>query len=241
MKSLIITYKAFRIIPCKIRRSFPEQWHEVTPRQLIAIANMYKSNITDRRAAKLIFRLPWFVSRMLDKYETYVLLSQLDFVSDFKPHHSFIIPYLGSYYPPRPRLEHMTFGQFMFVDTYFGDYAQSNKTGDLCKFAAALYLRQGEKFSEANIVSRVDEFRHFPHIKLEAIAINYRLIREWITINYPILFRPNDKHVEPKTATGGWLRILESLVGDDVINTDKYVQMTVHQVLRFITKKIKGK
>ena len=92
---------------------------------------------------------------------------------------------------------------------------------------------------------------------LEAIAINYGLVREWLSDAYPLIFIKNEeKNQNPESsikypesspdsyrgqnpAHNSWIKIFESLIGDDIVNHDKYAALPIHNVLRFMSEKIK--
>ena len=53
---------------------------------------------------------------------------------------------------------------------------------------------------------------------------------------------PDEKKDEKKkenTKNTGWIKVFDSIVGDDIINSERYATMPVHNVFRYITRKIK--
>jgi len=51
---------------------------------------------------------------------------------------------------------------------------------------------------------------------------------------------PNKKEKPKNNTNNGWLNILENIIGDDIINQDKYSNLSLHSTLRFLTNKIKA-
>lgn len=233
-------YKLLGFIPYNVKRRVPERWDEVTPPVLKAIAALYSESISDRKAVRRIYNIPWLILMLLDNYEVYHLVVCLDFMSEFNPHHEFIVKSIGRFKAPMPKLAKMTFGQFMFVDTYWHDYAGGKNKASLAKFAAALMLKKNEEFKEDFIAERAPFFEHQNQDLLQALAINYRLVREWISKTYPVLFANRESGSGTKT-TRGWVEMFETIVGDDITNRHKYARMNVHEVLRFVQRKMKGK
>lgn len=248
MQQLTISYRLFGFIPLRFRRTIPERWEDLTHKQLSAIGSMYLEHVgNNARMAALIYTLPLFVAKKLSDFHLYKLLARLSFLSDFKPHSSFFIKKLKGYSSPRPRLENMSFGQFIFADTYFINYANTKDPILLAKMIAALYAPPGKPFCEGDIKERAKQMQTLPMATQQAVFINYRLIKEWLTQAYPLVFvkpyEPDEdtKKVEKKSTqnTGDWLKVFDNIVGDDIVNTDKYAIMPAHTVFRFITRKIK--
>jgi hypothetical protein len=71
------------------------------------------------------------------------------------------------------------------------------------------------------------------------------LILVWLQKCYPLIFQEkaetsqdlSSSDKQPKQSQ--WLKIFESLVGDDLINRDRYAELSVHAVLRYLTNKYK--
>ena len=230
----------------------PESWNEVTPAQLIAIATTYKGKISDVNFLHIMTGIKKRILRKLDPYHHYKLIELLDFIYDLKPFNSFIIKKLNiqgrSFFSPKPNLKNMTFGQFIFIDSYFANYQTTYHKSDMDNFLAALYLPTGEKFDENYLEKHSPLMAKVDTITREAILINYMLIKEWLTESYPLLFckreeddqqqkeKPENKKQHDSMA---WVKILESIVGDDIINHDRYTQVPLHNMLRFMTGKLK--
>jgi hypothetical protein len=244
MKLVELQFKTIGI-PRKISATLPERWDELTAKQLVLIARNYISTVEETEMLSGLLGLKKSIVVMLDNYQRFCIACELDFMEDFKPHYAFVIRELNRLACPRPRLEGMSFGQFMFADTYYEVAITSEDPGQLNKFIACLYLPEGKPFNEQLIEDRSDYVNLFfkPEEKT-AISLNYRLVKEWICERYPLLFRkPMAEHAETKKdknqVGSNWVKVYESLVGDDIVNQDNYSTLPVHTVFRYLTTKLK--
>jgi hypothetical protein len=136
----------------------------------------------------------------------------------------------------------------MYVDTYFEVSVLTDDNSQLAKFIGCLYLPDGKPFDEKLIQERAHYVCLFfrPEEKT-AISLNYRLVKEWLCSQYPLLFQapvPETSDLEETQSTknksgSDWVKVYESLVGDDIVNQDKYAELPLHTVFRYLTSKIK--
>lgn len=237
MNAIKVRYKCFGVW-LNYKGNLPGSWAELTPEQLITVGKNYLGEVEDDVMLSVMAGIPQYIIRRLDQYEKYVLATELDFMTDYKPLSHFIIPKAGILMAPAPRLEGMTFGQFIFVDTYYSNYLESGTEEDLNKFIGALYLPKNTEFKSENLLVQTLIASKVPLLVKHAISINYRLLKEFLTNAYPLIFH------KPKTGSAskrsdGWVKVFESVVGDDIVNEDKYAKLNVHTVMRWITKQIK--
>ena len=242
MKSIELQYKTLGITR-KISALLPERWDELTADQLVLISRNYITPVEEAEMLCGILGIKKSIAARLDNFQRFCIALELDFMDDFKPHYAFVIRKLNGLNAPRPRLEGMSFGQFMFVDSYYEVAITSEDPEHLKKFIACLYLPEGKPFSEQLIEDRADYVKLFfkPEEKT-AISLNYRLVKEWICERYPLLFRkPISEAVAEQSRSQGsnWVKVYESLVGDDIVNQDKYSALPVHTVFRYLTTKLK--
>jgi len=107
----------------------------------------------------------------------------------------------------------------------------------LSKFIACWY-RPG-LFKESEINTRAEIIARQPLVTQEAIYINYFLIREWYTTEYPEVFRPAEDQTKKEKST--WLDIYDAIVGDDIVKEQEYAELPISTVLRYLDKRIKNK
>ena len=259
MKQISLQYQLLGF-KYNISTSLPESWSELTPKQLIAVAKNHSVDANETLLLAALLGIKEKHARRMDDYQRFCIARELKFMQDFKPMYSFIIRAIKGLSAPRPRLEGMSFGQFMYVDTYHEVAVMADDPAKLNKFVACLYLPDGESsnlyrpdnndvsFNEKLIQDRADHVALFllPEEKT-AISLNYRLVKEWICKQYPLLFQvpPQDRqdneqtHSTEKKRGSDWVKVYESLVGEDIVNQQKYAELPVHTVFRFLTQKLK--
>lgn len=228
------------LIKRKFTRQAPERWSEINAGQLIAIGMMYLGKTTDEDFLSRFLDIPKRICRKLDSFQIYCLVDVANFMSDFKPRENFIIKKVSGGIPPAAKLNKLSFGRFIFIDTYFNDYAiEGNDENALNKFIATLYWPARQKFNEELIQDRANQIAQInPNIK-QAIAINYRLVKDWLALSYPAIFTSKASTNPERKKDNVWLKVYDSIVGDDLINHEKYAHLSLHDALRFITRKIK--
>ena len=253
MKEVTIQYYPFKRINYSryITGHFPQDWNELSPGQLIAISCMLKDSIPDDKFLSIMSGIKLKTIRRLDQYQLYKIGELLQPFEDIKPFHEFIIKTIEidsiELHCPKPKLSNMSFGQFMFCDTYFYNYLEKPHIDQLNKFIASVYLPANTAFTEFSTTKYLDDIAKLDYVLKEAVVINYTLIREWIETSYPLIFvKPTPEQLElQKSSSGkkphnnGWIIIYENLMGDDIVNHDKYASIPLHNVLRFLTRRIK--
>lgn len=229
----------------RFKRQLPERWEEVSAKQLIAIAHLSIGDIDDNAFFSQLCDVPVKFVKRLGDFQKWMIGQQLLFTSGYEPWYKFILK-LPGLAPPRPRMEGMTFGQLMFVDTFYGDWIEDPSDDNLNKFVGSVYIPAGEKFDSEKVGQYSENAAQLQQAERIAVTLNYRLLKEWLTNLYPTIFvRPEedpdeDKHKKTSVKnTGGWLVIFESIVGDDIIHQEEYFELSAHTVLRFMAKKIK--
>lgn len=255
MEKLILEYRPFPFLKytLKINGLFPAAFSELKPNQLIAIARLLNQTISDTDFLNTMTGFKKYMINKLDEYQRFQLMSLFEPFTEVTPYNVFIIPHIDSsgirYFSPKPKLARMKFAQFIFAESYFVSYQTDKKPIDLYKFVASLYLPHSRIFNEDEVSA--GEF-YFGKVKpeiLEAVVINYVLIKEWLSNVYPMVFQKEQEHDEdyelqkkslkkPNTDSG-WLKIYESVVGDDLVNHERYSKLPLHNVLRWMSKKIK--
>jgi len=255
MKEIDAKYRVLGIFPCTIHGQIPESWDDVTPVQLIAISNMISMGQTQLKSLAEITSLPYRIIRKLSDFEIFNILQPLSFISDYRPRNCFILPSFGHLLAPRHKLENVTWGQFIYIEHYFDNIMAAEKINDddLNNFITHLYLPKGEAFNHEDCVQRASSkpLTSASFNKKYAVVLNYRLIREWLATIYKLIFQkklasrnPQQETSNQKPATrnqkpGSWTSVHDQIVGDDIINREKYADLNVHIVFRFLTKKIK--
>jgi len=253
MRKVTIQYQPFKWLKSYNRYhigNFPSEWKETTPKQIIAIACLNKRSISDVHFLSAMTGLSLRKIKLLDDYQRFMLIELFDEFNSDKPYNEFIIQTLDCkstiLLSPKPLLKGMSFGQFIYVDTYFTNYQKSSDLSDLNKFIAAAYLSYGQRFAEHIVDINHKWVNNIDLLTKEAIVINYHLIRDWLTTVYPLIFsKSTEKETEEKKPkkkikdNNTWIKIYDNIVGDDIVNHKKYSNLPLHTVFRFLTDKIK--
>jgi hypothetical protein len=247
MKQISIQYQKLGI-KRKISASLPERWSELSAEQLIAVSRNHTGDINEMVLLASLLGVKKNIIEKLTTFQLYSIGKEFEFLEVFIPLYFFSIRTKYGLSAPRPRLERMSFGQFMYVDTYFEVAVMADDTAQLDKFIGCLYLPAGKQFDEKLIQDRADYVGIFfrPEEKT-AISLNYRLVKEWLCNQYPLLFQASEPETSDLEETqssknkrgSDWVKVYESLVGDDIVNQDKYAELPLHYVFRYLTTKIK--
>ncbi|HCY39939.1 MAG TPA: hypothetical protein DHV48_01035 [Prolixibacteraceae bacterium] len=254
MLTIEVKYRPVSWLPFsgKAESKVPQNWGDVSQKQLIAIACLYKSAISDIDFLKSMSGLKKNILNKLSDFELYKLMEIFEFVADQKPYHEFIIQKLSvSRYPvlyaPSPKLKGVTFGQFIFADTYFANYQQSNYEDDLNKFIASLYLGKNEKFEERLIQERFLCIGKLDMNIRQAIVMNYQLIHEWLALAYPLIFQKREEmsnddgtdRKRPVSDQSPWIKVFQNFVGDDILHDEAWAAKPVNTIFAYMTRKYK--
>ena len=143
---------------------------------------------------------------------------------------------------PQCKLKFFPFGAFMFTDTYFQNYLNSGDVEDLNKMVMSFYHLQGEKFDEISIEKYCSLANTIDVNIRRAICLNYSMIKTWLTNVYTYVFLKEtnpDKKIIKTSEAGSWIDVYDNLVGDDLINNEKYSNLPTHIVLKYLNKKIR--
>jgi len=253
MEKITIEYQPYPLLKYmrKIEGSFPSTFSELTAIQFIAIARFINLKIYETIFLEYMTGIKGYGINRLNNYSRYQLMQLFEPFTAVTPYNTFIIQSLktsgGTLQSPRPQLASMTFGQFIFIESYFESFQTDKEPINLYKFVASLYLHSWAKFNEDEINPGALLTAKVKQEILDAIVINYVLVKEWLSIIYPLIFQREEAveetekpktHKNPKN-NNAWLKIFESIVGDDIINNDRYSKLYLHDVLRWMTRKIK--
>lgn len=240
MHNIQLTYKR-KYLPgyAKIKIKHPEKWTDVTPAQFIDIAYILttQNNISNKREylSNVFLNLKLLLMDMPEQ-----LLKLSDFLNQECPPVFFVkkIKHLNA---PKNMLSNVTFGQFVFADSYYMNYQQSKDYNVLCKLIASIYLPKGIEFTEDIITTNAKLIQKVNPRYLNAILFNYQIVRHWITQQYPAIFAKQAIVNQPIKIGGKqhtWVDVFKNIVGSDIINEDKYAKLNIHTVLNYINRKL---
>lgn len=237
MIAITIEYKPLGFLWRKrMETRLPSRWSEMTPKQIAAIPYLRRDMLDDSKLLQIFLRISKSIARRIDSYQKYCILQNLKYIKEPEPFGNFIIKKIAGFYAPGDQLKGVTFGAFIFGDTYYQNYF-SGKRGDLNRFIACYYCDKNgfdDKTIEehARLISLIDLATR------EATAINYGLIREWLAKAYPYVFQKAEagqKHEK----SNGWVGVFDAVVGEDIVNQEKYAEKPLSGMLRYLNRKTK--
>ncbi len=224
-----------------INTTHPDNWEELKPSQFIALVRVINGEISENDLLVEMLEQPHDVIKKLDAYQRYRLGQLLDFMQSKAPFNRFIIQETNGLKAPKPGLDDVTFGEFIHMDTFYVDYQESNAKSDLLNLVSCIYVHyKGDE--RPTFSGRVDLYqaKKLHRLKQEAIALNYGLIRTWLEQAYPEVFPAQKESASTGNSQkgNGWVDVYDSIVGDDLINAEKYFNMPCSEVLRYMNRKI---
>jgi len=252
MTNLEIDYPFF-FFSRKAKGTLPGSWSELSEKQFIAVSKLVNGGEIDFQFLSVLTSFPKRLIKALSPYQLAKLSDQFDFIiNGSKSHNAFYSARLKgtNLYSPKPKLAGMTFGQFIFADAYYNSWLATKDYETLTKLIASLYLFSDEEFKESAISGKNLLVEKLPKDLRLSIAFNYSLIVSWLQQAYPLIFhspfhlpdptvKEDDIRPDIRIKDSGWLKIFESLVGEDLINRNKYARLPVNVVLNYLTVKYK--
>ena len=257
MKTIDIYYTRC-FIRRHLTRNVPEKWSELSPRQFLTVASLYRQRTVDKRFFRRFLSLPGRALDMPD-YLLYKLSELCEFVNDIrKPFDRFYLHRISNgLYAPGARLKGMSFEQFMHADTWFAKYLQTGEDEHLNLLVASLYMRKHETFvlppqrnfhffrkrkRLLNIEERVKDIARLDADTRYAVFLNFVMIRTWLSKAFPFLFpvSDEDKKMKGNGKSTAWLDIFDAFVGDDIPDIDSYRALPAATAFRILNKRIRN-
>jgi len=226
----------------------PSSWKELSQKQFIVISRTVNGIEPDFRFLSVLTGIDQVLLKKLSPFDLFKLSEAIDFIGQAGNSYSeFLISKIPGtdFISPKAKFAGLTFGQFIYTESYYKDWLSTKEDIALNNFIASLFLIQGEKFNNESITENALRIKSVKSDIRQAIAFNYGLIMIWLQKCYPLIFQDNveAKHASASSETqvkqSQWLKTFESLVGDDLINQDRYAELSVHTVLRYMTNKYK--
>ncbi len=236
---------------CKHVVNLPSTLSEATTAQFLTLLRFSQGEISEEKFFCDLFGINEKVLAKLDPYQLYVIGQEIRSLWDVDSTDSFFIDSIKVgktvLAAPSKQLKGMPFQQFMTVDQFYQWYAYTQKTEYLNAMIAALYLPAYADFFTYEHAKFTDLLAYKgDYTLMEGIALNWALIREWLSRSYPFLFPPaaaegdgKDQTQKKKARPGSWLNIFDALVGDDLTRIETYRTLPTMDVIRILNKRIK--
>lgn len=225
------------------RKKFPTAYSELNEAQFVAIATINDETADDISFLSIMTGIPKGIIRKLGEFQQYKLFEIFSNFGINKPQNSFLIKKIKAgdieWFLPAEKLKGMSFGQFIFADSLHETWQSTQQPDDLCRFVACIALKAGEVFNENNIDKKAKLLSGVNSNTLQAIAFNWRLVGEWLSEAYPLVFTKSEPGEKVKKINNAWLKIFDSLVDSDIVNADRYANLSVNNVFRYMTQRIK--
>lgn len=240
----------------------PSRWWEMDERHYMAIVLAIRGQISDDDYCSMMFGLPRRLVASLDPWHRHVLGQQLSWIRSGKSETSrFFIRRIEGLTAPAEALGGMTLQQFMTVDTFFSQYADSidddhpeGEMARLCRMVASLYLHPGEVYFADHPGEEVVDIegnaqlllRRADRSKLWGIYLNWVMVRNWLARAYPLLFPETDTEPSTKEQHGAtrkanaWLDAFDAFMGDDIAHLDAYRRMAATDAFRLMNKRLRA-
>jgi hypothetical protein len=237
MIAVSVQYKPFGFLWRRtLEKKLPARWSELTPDQIALVPKLYQGTVDDCKLLQVFLGIKKSIAKRIDRYQSYCILRNLKYIREPESLDKFIIKKLVGFKAPGDKLKDITFGAFIFGDTYYQNYI-TGKTEDLDKFIACFYYNRFG-FEEKNI-ERNARIIGLTDIRIRwAVAINYGLIREWLAKAYPYVFQKAESG-QKQEKPGGWVGVFDRVVGDDIVNQEKYADKPLSIMLRYLNRKTK--
>jgi hypothetical protein len=237
MTGITLEYKPFGFLwRRKIEAKMPESWSEMTAKQIIAIPVFNRGALDDFKLLHIFLGIRRSIAKRIDSYQRFCIIRNLKFIARPEPIGYFIIKKIIGFKAPGKYLKGITFGAFIFGDTYYQNYIEG-KAEDLDRFIACFYYnRFGFKDKDIDRNARIIRLDDIS--KRQAIAVNYGLIREWLAQSYPYVFQKAEEGQKTDN-TKGWVTVFDAVVGDDIVNQEKYAEKPLSHMLRYLNRKTK--
>lgn len=254
MITIAIHYRSLFLFKRRINSVVPTGWNELSEKQFMAISRIVNGADPDLRFMSVLTGIPEKLLKKLSPFTMLQLTENIDFITKAgNMHTAFIIKEIkygnAKLIAPKPKLDSLTFGQFIFADAYYTRWMKArsepadqpaNTDTLLNNLIATLYLIEGHLFTSDTIETRSLEISGTDIDMRKAIGLNFGLVMVWLQKSYPLIFREPEPSDQPAVqGNSAWLNLFESMVADDLINRDRYAELPIHTVLRHLTRKYK--
>jgi hypothetical protein len=220
----------------RLEAKMPDNWSEMNANQIIAIPALNNGTMDEFKLLHIFLGIKKGIAKRINDYQRFCIITNLKYIAKAGSVDHFIIKKILVFKAPGKYLEGVTFGAFMFGDTYYQNYMEG-KTEDLDKFIACFYYnRFGFREKDIDTTARLISIDDVSIRK--AIAINYALIREWLSQLYPYVFQKVEAGRKTNKSKG-WVAVFDAIVGDDIVNSEKLAEKPLSEVLRYLNRKTK--
>lgn len=240
----------FRFWGISVKRTYkiPGKIGDLSEKQYLALVQFLNGEIKEYKVIAHMYNIPVIPARIISRFSfwVYSLIVAIETLGDLtKPCDHFLIKRIpGTKLKCENNLfKGVSFMQFMFADTMYSKYLQSQDSNHLHSFIATFYIKEGEQFNDIDMIKRLDYISKCK-VKspiLEAVLLNFMMMKKWLANVYPYMFSSADQDVSSTTPAQKqkWLDIFDSFVNEDIANTDYYKNMDCMDAFRIINRRIR--
>ncbi|MBC6988573.1 hypothetical protein [Hymenobacter sp. BT491] len=249
------------------RRKVAQTWNELTGPQLLQVCQVYGLAFDTpgpryKALLRILFAVPNRVMNRINVVQFVDLKPLATFLLDptkGRPLTDQLLPRLPTcswaqlwagvrsrtphLYGPRDSFRNLTFAEFIFADTFFLRYLQTNEEAWLNKLVAVLYRPQREDyrphaasyggdrredFNEHLLDARAGYMARVPHYVKLAVLLYYQGCRRELERRYQRVFEGDTNQ---KAALSGWEAVLHNLA-DGVHRVEATAGQSLHNVMR---------
>jgi hypothetical protein len=235
----------------------PEIWNELTRQQLLRLMPILYGRYTDANRQQLealwvLLGIGWALGLAI----TPVQYCQIKWLADFLLAESVgltvqLLPFVDTHWyrrrlwGPAEAFRNLRFLEFVFADSYFVAYVNSQDEQWLDRLLAVLYRPQrfpyrpnstnygGDRrqdFNENLIEARALQLAKLPRTEKLAILTWYRGCRQALEQKYPLVFTPDNER-QAADNSGGWAHVLREMSGQAFGTLDETGRQHLHTVL----------
>jgi hypothetical protein len=244
----------------RYRRRLATTWNELTGAQLLAVVALRQrppaqpAALADALLA-ILLDLPARSFARLTVVQRVELRPRVRFLATTAPALTaqllpeLTLPFLRfieepqRFYGPREAFRNLRFDEFIFADTYYLRYLQTQQASWLDQLVAVLYRPERrpyrpravdyagdrrEDFNEHLVAARAARLAHLPLATKLAVLLYYQACRRLLEQRYPYVFSDDTTQ---QAGTGGWQEVLHELAGG-VVHLEDTAHQALHNVLR---------
>lgn len=213
MKKIKIVYRPFRILPWdrQLVLKIPGNWNDLSENQFILAPDFINDRIDNLKFISSFFNLSEKITSQIDKDLLETIIQSLSWIKEWKKATSyidhFIIKRIFIFESFPKHLKNVKFHAFAMADNYYKNILKGT-IEDMYKLILCFYYDE-DKFQQDHIdlapLILVDEDFKI----LEAILLNYTLICNWLSKQYPNSFAAYSqiKELDPSL---GWTSLCDS-------------------------------
>lgn len=254
--------EAGKAVNCKV--TLPESWNEVPVDIYPYLASLFLKEedempVYDKqvRTFSLLAEKAWPAIERLVPEELYELLKLVDWVYEKFDLVKNMQPVIGIdgdiYQGPADDLANLRWGEWVFADTNFVQYARTKEVGYLDNLIATIYRPAGigaefdpgstnyrgdnrEKFNGNNLASRLQVISKLPFIEKQGIYLFFMSCRWQLILAHPHVFPQPKPGEKPKKQNKegydfGWMGVHDDLCGEKGRSPDQLEEEFLSTIL----------